>query len=273
MTVPPVLSVYHCPICHTTLTPAAKSWQCEQGHQFDVAKEGYIHLLPVQYKNSHSPGDTAESVTARRAFLQAGHYQPLRDALQAQLQQTNAQTLLDLGCGEGYYTEAMQHAVPQVIGLDIAKPAIRLAAKRLPQIQWVVGSAVRLPIQSQSMDVVCSLFSPLPLAEMQRVLKSNGQLWVATPAADHLHSLRAQLFEQVNPHTPDKFVQQLAPSFNLLSQTEIRVPLQLDQQGLRQLIAMTPYAYKAKPERRQQLEQATVFQTEAVFCFMQFGLH
>ena len=222
-----------------------------------------------EYDNAHFCEEYAKMFRSQQGLPGAGEWRQFQQ-LFPDLQ---GKSVLDLGCGEGYYTEAMQHAVPQVIGLDIAKPAIRLAAKRLPQIQWIVGSAVRLPIQSQSMDVVCSLFSPLPLGEMQRVLKPTGQLWVATPAADHLHSLRAQLFEQVNPHTPDKFVQQLAPSFHLLSQIEIRIPLQLDQQGLRQLIAMTPYAYKAKPERRQRLEQAAEFQTEAVFCLMQFGLH
>ncbi|MEC7119364.1 MAG: methyltransferase domain-containing protein [Pseudomonadota bacterium] len=266
------MSIYRCPVCQSALIPTARVWACVQGHQFDVAKEGYIHLLPVQHKNSKSPGDTAESVAARRAFLQAGHYQPLRAALQTALSGQIAQTLLDIGCGEGYYTEAMQQVVPKVIGIDIAKPAVRLAAKRLPQIQWVVGSAARLPIADQSMDQVCSLFSPLPTAEIRRVLSPNGRLWVATPAPDHLYRLRAGLFEVVNLHEPDKFIAQLAPDFTLQSSQEIRVLLQLDQASLKHLIAMTPYAYKAKPERRAQLEQATMFETEAVFRLMGFGV-
>ncbi len=83
------------------------SYICPQRHQFDMAKEGYVNLLPVQHKRSRDPGDSAEMMQARRAFLDAGHYQPLRDAIVAQLREwldEKATAVLDIGCGEGYYT-------------------------------------------------------------------------------------------------------------------------------------------------------------------------
>ncbi|SQC92789.1 Ribosomal RNA large subunit methyltransferase A [Cedecea neteri] len=70
-----------CPLCHSVLSASANSYRCPQGHQFDIAKEGYVNLLPVQHKRSKDPGDSAEMMQARRAFLDAGHYQPLRDTL------------------------------------------------------------------------------------------------------------------------------------------------------------------------------------------------
>jgi 23S rRNA (guanine745-N1)-methyltransferase len=77
---------FSCPLCHAPLTRSEQSFSCPQRHQFDIAKEGYVNLLPVQHKRSRDPGDSAEMMQARRAFLDAGHYQPLRDAIALQLQ-------------------------------------------------------------------------------------------------------------------------------------------------------------------------------------------
>lgn len=98
-----------CPLCHAPLAQTDKSYACPQGHRFDMAKEGYVNLLPVQHKRSRDPGDSAEMMQARRAFLDAGHYQPLRDAVAAKLAAllpAGATSVLDIGCGEGYYTAA-----------------------------------------------------------------------------------------------------------------------------------------------------------------------
>lgn len=95
---------FSCPLCHLPLKQVKNSYLCPQRHQFDVAKEGYVNLLPVQHKRSRDPGDSAEMMQARRAFLDAGHYQPLRDAVVAQLcgrLDVPAPSILDIGCGEG----------------------------------------------------------------------------------------------------------------------------------------------------------------------------
>lgn len=266
-----------CPICrgHLRLIDTAKMWRCEQNHSFDVARQGYVNLLPVQHKNSLHPGDTADSVAARRAFLQAGFYQPLRDHVAQCLAEWQVQSLLDLGCGEGYYTQAMaqamQAALADVVGLDIAKPAIQHAAKQFKQITWVVGSGALLPLADASVDVVSSLFSPLPVAEMARVLKQDGRLIVATPAPDHLLSLRQGLFDEVRLHEPDKFIDHVATHFSLQQQHEIRVPLQLTGADVRNLLAMTPYAWKARADKRAALEAHEQFASEAVFRVMVFG--
>lgn len=254
-----------CPLCHSPLLQEKTRWVCSNQHSFDVAKQGYVNLLPVQYKNSKSPGDTAEAVQARRAFLQAGYYQPLKDQLMSCLADLPLTSVLDIGCGEGFYTSGMPALVDQVTGVDIAKTAVQMAARRYRQITWLIASAAKLPIASQSMDMVSSFFSPLPREEMARVLKPNGYLLVATPASGHLHALRAALFEQVNPHQPEKFVESLAADFCLIRQHALDYQLVLEQTALRHLLAMTPYAWKAKAEKRQQLEQAERLVTRASF--------
>ncbi|RYY79702.1 MAG: methyltransferase domain-containing protein [Moraxellaceae bacterium] len=254
-----------CPLCHTDLLREKTRWVCSNQHSFDVAKQGYVNLLPVQHKNSKSPGDTAEAVQARRDFLQAGYYQPLKDQLMNWFADLQPHTVVDIGCGEGFYTSGMLAIAEQVIGVDIAKTAVQIAAKRDPQATWFIASAAKLPIASHSIDVVSSFFSPLPREEMARVLKADGYVLVATPASGHLYEMRAALFEQVNPHQPEKFTEALAPEFKLIKQDVLTYPLMLEQAALRHLIAMTPYAWKAKAEKRQQLEQVNALTTHASF--------
>ncbi|XZT87165.1 putative RNA methyltransferase [Acinetobacter baumannii] len=254
-----------CPVCRQRLELVSKTWRCEQGHSYDIAKQGYVNLHVVQHKHSKNPGDTPESIDARRAFLQGGYYQPLQQAVVHLLKNIKAKMVLDIGCGEGYYTSAMQQVVEQCIGVDIAKNAVQRAAKLNDKVTWVVGTGATLPVIDQSMDVCTSLFSPIPQTEILRVLKDDGYLIVVTPATDHLYAMREALFEQVNPHTPQKFVEQLQDLFELKEQQVIDAPLVLDQQALKNLIAMTPYAYKASPERRMQLEQKAHLQVTASF--------
>ncbi|ENX33157.1 hypothetical protein F889_03096 [Acinetobacter colistiniresistens] len=259
------MSLLMCPVCRQALNLVANSWQCEKGHHYDVAKQGYVNLHVVQHKHSKNPGDTAESVLARREFLQAGFYQPLQQAVVALLQQLQPRSVLDIGCGEGYYTSAMQAHTQQCIGVDIAKTAVQRAAKLNTKVTWVVGTGATLPVQDHSLDLCTSLFSPIPQDEIVRVLADDGYLIVVTPAPRHLFDLREALFEQVNLHEPQKFVQQLEAQFELKQAQIVEAPMQLEQQALKNLIAMTPYAYKANPERRKALEQAQTFEVTAAF--------
>lgn len=260
-----------CPLCRLPLDRRPGSWRCPWGHSFDVAREGYVNLLPVQQKHSREPGDSTEMVVARREFLQAGHYQRLGDAAVQFLAPLQAQSLLDTGCGEGYYTCAFTSIAAEVTGLDISKAAVRLAAKRFPGITWLVGSGSALPLADATTDVVSSLFCPLHISEMHRVLRPGGHVLVVTPAPEHLLSLREVLFEEVRAHAPDKFVPGFEAGFELRATEAVRFPLTLTQTALRQLLLMTPYAWRAKPERRAALNVLESVVTEAAFSMMLFG--
>src|SRR5690554_476032 len=97
---------FACPLDGSALQLKGRSWQCEAGHSFDIARQGYVHLLPVQNKRSKDPGDNKEMVAARQRFLNAGFYQPIADALSSAVFHKNDHktrlTCLDAGCGEGY---------------------------------------------------------------------------------------------------------------------------------------------------------------------------
>ena len=268
-----------CPVCRCVLDQHAKAWSCANRHSFDVAREGYVNLLLAQQKNSPAPGDSAESLQARRAFLDAGHYAPLREALRSLARELGARRILDLGCGEGYYTSALIDAdrerdagsAAEVAGLDIAKPAIQLAAKRyrgLSGLTWLVGSGASLPFADQSLDLVTQLFTQLHASELRRVIAPTGHLVIVTPGPEHLWSLRAGLFETVQAHEPEKFLGELGDGFTLDHRLDISNELDLDQQSLRSLLAMTPYVWKARPEKRAQLEASSGLRTTAHFTVL-----
>lgn len=259
------MNLLMCPVCRQQLSLNERTWRCENHHSYDVAKQGYVNLHVVQHKHSKNPGDTPESVQARRAFLSAGHYAPLQQAVVERLRELRIENLLDIGCGEGYYTDAMQAEVLQCVGVDIAKNAVQVAAKLNKNITWVVGTGATLPVLDGSIDMCTSLFSPIPKQEILRVLKAEGYLMVVTPAPQHLYAMREALFEEVKPHEPQKFVEQLQDEFDLLSEQVIDAPMTLLQTDLKNLIAMTPYAYKAKPERRLALEQQDQFKLLAQY--------
>jgi 23S rRNA (guanine745-N1)-methyltransferase len=155
---------------------------------------------------------------------------------------------------------------PALIGLDIAKPAIQLAARRYRDaVTWLVASGAQLPLPDASLDAITCLFTQLHVHEMQRVLRPGGLLLVVTPAADHLWHLRDGLFDTVQPHEPDKFLETLGDGFALQHTQTLRFDLELDAVDLSHLLAMTPYAWKAKPHRREALARQPGLRTSAAF--------
>ena len=220
-----------CPLCQNPLILNQKSYRCENNHSFDIAKEGYVNLHLVQHKKSKNPGDTTEAVQARRRFLASGFYAPLKSAIMDTVKALDVQTVLDIGCGEGYYTMGLAEVADSVIGVDIAKSAVQAASKAYKSqskqtdsrgnITWVVGTGAMLPVADKSVGLCTSFFSPLPVPEMVRVLHDGGYLLVATPAPRHLYALREQLFGEVKLHEPKKFIDALAPDFRLIREQMI----------------------------------------------------
>lgn len=258
---------YLCPLCHQPLTLIDHSWRCAQQHQFDRAKEGYVNLLPVQHKRSKEPGDSAEMMQARRQFLDAGYYQPLQQHVAAQFAQQlpAAASVLDIGCGEGYYTAAVADRLGEqarVCGLDVAKVAIRAAAKRYRHIDFCVASSHRLPFADASLDGVLRIYAPCKAEELARVVRSGGCLLTVTPGPRHLLQFKGLIYSQVKLH--DAQPEEL-PGFTLAAEQQLAYPLTLSGADAVTLLQMTPFAWRAGPEVWQQLRDSTQFASEADF--------
>ena len=257
---------YLCPICAQPLAPLvqdattpARSLACAQRHQFDIAKEGYVNLLPVQNKKSKNPGDNKEMMQARRQFLDQGFYQPLSDlvnSIAAQvLAQHTAPNILDLGCGEGYYTQrltaTLAQQAPQVAGLDISKSAIRYAAKRYKDISFCVASAYSTPFASASQDLITRIYAPSQQDELLRLLKPGGHLLTVTPAADHLFELKQQIYQTPEQH--DMAIEEVA-GLNVVKQERLTTTITLENPAdSKNLLEMTPLAWKMTEEKKAQL--------------------
>lgn len=172
--------LFCCPLCGGALTRQEHRAVCPQGHSFDVARQGYVHLLPVNKMHSKLPGDSREMVEGRRRFLEAGYYAPFRQELcrlaaacASQLGSPAGEGLLlcDAGCGEGYYTAGLREALPQaqVCGFDISKLAVKAAAGKYKSVEFGVASSFAIPLMEASVHLLTDVFSPLAAEEFARV--------------------------------------------------------------------------------------------------------
>lgn len=252
--------MFRCPVCRLGLDqpvgPPPAPWTCPSGHSFDVAREGYVNLLITHQRRQREPGDSAEMLQHRRRFLDAGHYRPLAEALAAFARP--GQAVLDAGCGEGYYTRTWpdKHEGLEVWAVDIAKPAVRSAAKRArgPRPYYAVASVYDLPVADASIDLALSVFAPLHSPEFERVLRPGGRLITVTPGPDHLDGLKAKLFSEPEPH-PERGPFDGDDATTRLSRAgsqRLRFDLELaDADAVADLLNMTPYAWYVSPEVRQ----------------------
>jgi len=180
---------FKCPVCQQALAVSGRSYACPQAHSYDLARQGYLNLLVAQQRRSKQPGDSDEMVLSRQRFLDQGSYQSLASAI-AEIVGSHrsgfAQSLLDMGCGEGYYLQQLRAAANlqgqnsdfQIAGVDISKRAVREAAKRKLYLQLAVGTTAALPFFDQSFDSLLCVFSPLSASEALRLLKPGGQVHI-----------------------------------------------------------------------------------------------
>jgi 23S rRNA (guanine745-N1)-methyltransferase len=250
-----------CPLDGDPLQRDDASWRCSAGHSFDIARQGYVNLLPVQNKRSRDPGDSREMVAARARFLEAGFYKPLATAVAraalAGLPADAAVSLLDAGCGEGYYLRQVAEAAGlrqslAMLGLDISKWAVLAAARTDPRPTWVVGSNARLPVPAQSMDRVLCLFGFPVYPEFSRVLKPGGELLLADPGPAHLRELREIIYPKLKPTTSEAAA--VPEGFTRVAVESVSYPMLLaDAATIANLLAMTPHLYRAGAAGKEKL--------------------
>jgi len=265
--------LYVCPVCGGSLQlhPSGKNYACQSQHSFDLAKEGYLNLLPVQHKHSREPGDSKLMMIARREFLEAGFYEPMAKAvammIDANKPKDQSMRLLDLGCGEGYYSRKMasycKHSEQIALhGIDIAKFAIAAAAKKQPKARFIVASSNRLPCPDQYFDFVVRVFAPSDDDELKRVLKSSGHLLTVTPGPRHLWQLKEFIYAEVKEHAPESPVPQ---GFERLAAQRISYKISPNPQQRMALLQMTPFAWRANEIVQQSLHDVSELEIETDF--------
>lgn len=262
---------YLCPLCSAPLRLTDRTWGCPQQHKFDIAKEGYVNLLPVQKKNSKDPGDNKQMMFARREFLNEGYYQDLSDRVNALALEFGAEAkqILDIGCGEGYYSQRLfnvlsQHHDCDLQGIDISKSAIKYAAKRYPNLAFCVASAYEMPIASQSVDLAIRIYAPSKVEELQRIMADGGILITVSPGPSHHFALKQQIYAEPRLHPVSAAH---IPGFECLHQERLISQLELTKsEHIAHFLEMTPYAWKFTDAQKQ------AFALQGLSCELDFQI-
>ena len=256
-----------CPLCGENLTIENKTCRCGSNHSFDVARQGYIHLLPVQNKRSLHPGDTREQVLSRREFLEAGFYAPIARALkQAAADFSATGPILDVGCGEGWYSTQLADAMgAELLGLDISKEAVRCAAAKYKNAAWLCASAASIPVADGSAGLITSLFALTIPEEFHRVLKTDGLFFQVLAAQDHLLGLKSVIYSQLLLKEKDSVPD--VPGFDLLESRPIRFTFTAEGKQVQNLLSMTPHVYRISKEGAERLA-ATQILTDTASCVL-----
>jgi 23S rRNA (guanine745-N1)-methyltransferase len=246
-----------CAHCGAGLARAGGSLRCRAGHTFDIARQGYVSLIPA---GSRVPGgDTAAMVAARADFLAAGHFAGLAAELGRAASgaagppgpggspEAGAGCVVDVGTGTGYYLAAVLDRLPDRPGLalDASRFSLRRAARAHPRIGAVRCDAWRrLPVADDAAALALNVFAPRNGAELRRILSPAGRLLVVTPMNDHLAELVGPLgLLTVDQRKPERLAATLTPHFELATRREHRAVLPLDRKAVAALAAMGPSSW------------------------------
>jgi 23S rRNA (guanine745-N1)-methyltransferase len=251
-------SILRCPVCRELLSASAVGYQCCNKHSFDTARQGYINLLLAHQKHSKEPGDSAEMIRSRRRFLDRGFYNRVSDSISEAVagllpgpERGRAFSILDAGCGEGFYLKRLKESLANrpgspiavdYYGVDISKFAVLQATRRDKAINWLVASIIDLPFAPASLDVVLNVFSPVDFAEFARLLRKTGGLVIASPGPRHLNGLREIIYPKVREHAQSAMIERARKLFSPGGETRARYQIELKNSGeIMDLLAMTPY--------------------------------
>ena len=261
-----------CPVCGGVLERSERSLRCAAGHCYDLAKQKYVNLLMRNQSASKRHGDDQRMVAARQEFLDGGWYACLRDALCALAVKFSGDSavLLDVGCGEGYYTSAVRKALEAAGksctagGIDISRTAVIAAAKRDGALSLAVAGVNRLPVADESVDLLMNVFAPNDDAEFLRVLRPGGVLLKAVPRERHLLGLKAAVYDRPYLNPPPDY----APAgFTLPERMDVDAHITVTpRKQIESLFMMTPYYYKTGAADQAKLEALETLDTELEFA-------
>lgn len=259
---------FTCPICGGGLTVSGASAVCGEGHSYDRSRYGYYNLLLSNTGGVH--GDNREMVLARRAFLGGGFYEPLARLVASLTLEYTAPcgAVLDAGCGEGYYTDAVERALfsrdnsTRVMAFDISKDASREVARKNPRISVAVAGSYRMPLANGYVDTLINTFSPLAVSEVSRVLRQGGVFIMAIPETDHLYELKAAIYD--TPYK-NKVEDPSLDGFELLDDRRLSYTMHLSGKEIHSLFMMTPYAYRTSRKGAERVERLSKLDCTADF--------
>lgn len=262
-----------CPKCRQPLFADGGSLKCGLNHTYDISRRGYVNLLLSQESSEKRHGDSREMIAARTRFLDSGAYAPLCDAVcdAAERHASRNMALLDIGCGECYYTsriaDRIAHFDPTVSGIDISRDALIAGHRRLTA-DLAVASAYDLPIADSSVDVAVNIFAPYDPSELRRVIKSGGALIRVFPLERHLWELKQAIYD--DPYE-NKAFDTAIDGFETEEYRRIGYDIDLkSNEQIRDLFSMTPYSYKTGDRDEEKLNRLNTLRTRVEFALITY---
>ncbi len=233
-----------CPVCKEALHREENTYKCIHGHSFDIAREGYVNLY--RHK-SETSGDNKEMILARRNFLNKDHYRFLLEELNRCIDEDDV--LVDLACGEGYYTSRFK--AKDRTGIDLSKQGLRYASKSDKDGTYILSSIFDVPLYDRCADKVLTIFAPIAKEEIVRILKEEGRFLLVRPDEDHLFELKEALYEK--PYRNDAEDIKI-DGLGEEKQLKIRQKAILNKEELHDLFLMTPYSNTTSPSDKKKLD-------------------
>lgn len=249
-----------CPKCHEAIILENKTYRCKNNHCYDLAKSGYINLLLNPDKACNNPGDNKDSLLCRKAHLNQGYYDVILNEVISYIQKHPFENMeiLDLGCGEGYYTAGIKKAFEDanVYGLDISKEGIQMATKYRKDIHWIVGNSKNIPLLDHSMNVITALFTVVNSDEIKRCLKEDGYMIHVTANPYHLVEFKELIYDEVKVKSDEH----IRLPFHVEESYDFKKTIHLkNKEDTLNLLKMTPHFYHIKKERRHVLDTLNEF--------------
>lgn len=251
-----------CPVCSGELIKTENTYKCDKNHSFDRAKEGYVNLLSGKHKAGELIGDNRDMAKSRRLFLEKGHYDFLAQSICSQINKND--NVLDISCGEGYYTDYFRRKTgAQVSGFDISKEMIKLAAKKYKETFFFVANIARIPVKDASIDTAIQICAPFSEKEFARILKKDGKLLSVVPGRKHLWEMKKVLYKTPYENNEDNTVY---GSLILTDEITVNNTISLtSSEEIMSLFAMTPYYYRTSARDKEKLAGLSELETQAEF--------
>lgn len=265
-------SIFQCPICGCAMsvTDDVKSVKCSGGnpkgkrHSFDFSSDGYLSF-------GATGGDSKEAVAARKAFLRStGAYATQAEAVVEAVKKyaPNCKTLIDAGCGEGYYTSMLSEVSEHTVGFDLSKFACSAGAKQAKRdgkknLLFATASVFELPLQDGCTDAVTNIFAPCTEEEYKRVLRDGGYLFVVGAGKDHLMGLKKAIYADVyeNGQRAD-----LPKSMEHIDCISCHSTVKIEgKDNIAALFSMTPYYWRTSESDKEKLASLDCLETEIEF--------
>lgn len=245
-----------CPKCFEAIQKDNNSYKCSNNHCYDISKMKYINLLLNPVKATNNPGDSKESLIARKAYLDSGYYDCILNKVNELISKYKKEKMeiIDIGCGQGYYTKGFYDFFGtdhNYYGLDISKIAIQMATKYTNDIHWLVANSKAVPVLDDSMDIITALFTVVNDNELKRIIKKDGYIIHVTANPKHLVEIKELIYDEIKVKS-DEY---LKLPFEVVESFDLKQEVNIDNgEDALNLLMMTPHYYHIKKEKRHVLD-------------------